>query len=277
MDKLLSLLPRFGFSASVFFRGEFCGQNQFNASEGVGHLHLVSKGPVILEHKDCPPLQVFKPTLVFYPRAYDHRLVVPPESAASLLCANVRFNHAPRNPIALALPDMMCVPLDEETGLSPTLSLLFNEASADDIGRSLIMDHLCDMLVVHLVRYARKMKLLRTGVIAGLSDAQIALVLAALHTEPARAWSVDDMAALAHMSRTTFINRFRDIVGTPPAEYLTGWRMELAKIHLREGKPVKEVALAAGYSHQPGFSKAFTSWYGVSPTEWLKNSFADCT
>jgi len=275
MDKLLSLLPRFGFSASVFFRGAFCGQNRFLSSEAVGHLHLVSKGPVIMEHNEGPPLRVLEPTLVFYPRPYDHKLVVSPENFASLLCANVHFNQAARNPIALALPDVMCVPLNEETGLSPTLSLLFAEASVDDIGNRLVMNHLCDVLVVHLVRYARKMKLIKTGVIAGLSDVQIAPVLAVLHAEPGRAWSVGDMAAFVHMSRTTFINRFREVVGMPPAEYLAGWRMELAKTYLREGKSVKEVAQAVGYSHQPGFTNAFTSWYGVSPTEWLKGSFSE--
>lgn len=270
MDKLLSLLPRFGFSASVFFQGEFCGQNQFQATEGVGHLHLVRKGPVTMEHNQGPPLQVVEPTLVFYPLPYDHRLVVHPDNQSILLCANVRFNHATRNPIALALPEVICIPLNQETGLSPTLSLLFSEAAVEDIGNRLIMDHLCDLLVVHLVRHARRMNLIRTGVIAGLSDVRLAPVLSALHAQPERAWSVEDMAALAYLSRTTFIKRFREVVGMPPAEYLTGWRMELAKSHLKDGKPVKEVARAVGYSYQPGFTKAFTSRYGMSPTDWLR-------
>lgn len=276
MDQLLSLLPRFGFNASVFFRGEFCGQNQFRASDGAGTLHLVRKGPVLMEHNDGPPLEVLEPALVFYPRPYDHRLLVPAENIASLLCANVSFNYAERNPIALALPEVMLVPLDEETGLSPTLSLLFNEAAVDDIGRRLMLDHLCDMLVVHLVRHASKMKMIRTGSIAGLSDSQIAPVLAALHADAGRPWSVGEMASIAHMSRTTFINRFRNLVGMPPAEYLTNWRMELAEMYLKEGKTVKEVAQAIGYRHQPGFTKAFTSRYGVSPTEWLKQAGSRC-
>lgn len=270
MDRLISLLPRFGFHATVFFRGEFCGHNQFLASEGASHLHLVRKGPVCMEHADGSTLTILEPTLVFYPRPFDHKLVVPQTSLASLLCANVRFNHPQRNPIALALPDVLLVPLDEETALSPVLSLLFAEAPVEDIGRGLVMDHLCDILIVHLVRHARKMKLIRSGVMAGLSDTQIAPVLAALHAEPGRAWSLEDMAALAHVSRTTFINRFRDVVGTPPAEYLANWRMELAKSYLKDGRPVKEVAQIVGYSHQPGFSKAFTSRFGMSPSEWIK-------
>lgn len=275
MDELLTLLPRFGFSTSVFFQGEFCGRTQFLASQSVGHLHLINKGQLIMEHKEGPPLHVTEPALVFYPRPYDHRLVIPSEGLASLLCANVRFHNAEHNPIALALPDVMCIRLSEETGLSPTLSLLFAEAATDDIGKRLMMDRLCDMLVIHLVRYAQRTKLIRKGAVAGLSDRQIAPVLAMLHAEPGRAWSVADMAAAVNMSRTAFINHFRNIVGVPPADYLTGWRMELAKVHLKEGRSVKQVAKTVGYSYQPGFTNAFKSRCGVSPTDWLKQSCED--
>lgn len=208
---------------------------------------------------------------MFYPRAFDHRLVIPPGNTASLLCANVRFAHSNRNPIALALPDVMCVPLRDAPRLSSTLSLLLEEDAADEVGRQLIVDGLCGVLVVHLIRHAWKEKLIKTGVIAGLSDVQLAPVLSALHTDPGRSWSVDEMASLAQVSRTNFINRFRDVVGMAPAKYLTEWRMNLAKNLLAEGKSVKEVAITVGYKHQPGFSKAFASWCGMAPTEWLKH------
>lgn len=272
MDKLLSLLPRFGFRTSVFFKGEFCGNTQFLASEGMGHLHLVRRGPVVMEHPDLPPIEITVPTLVFYPRPFDHQLVVPPDNLASLLCANVSFNDAVRNPIALALPDVLLIPLDEESGLSPTLALLFVEAAEDDVGKRLVMDHLCDILVVHLIRYARRMNLIKTGVLAGLSDTQIAPVLIALHTNAGHPWCIEEMASLANLSRTGFVNRFRAIVGMPPAEYLTNWRMDLAKTYLLQGRSVKEIALDVGYSFQPAFTKAFSSKVGVSPTEWLKQA-----
>lgn len=275
MDTMLTLLPRFGFSTSVFFRGDFCGRNQFRASDGSGHLHLVRRGPVHMVHKDGPPLCVLEPSLVFYPRPFDHRLEVPDGNLASLLCANVRFAHASRNPVALALPDVMCVPLRDADGLSATLSLLLAEASADGIGKQLILDGLCGVLVVHLLRHAWQEKLIRTGVIAGLSDVRLAPVLAAVHADAGRSWTLEEMAALAQMSRTSFINRFRDVVGMAPAKYLTGWRMNLAKALLEEGRSVKEVALTVGYRHQPAFSNAFAAWSGMAPTEWLRQAAAD--
>lgn len=271
METLLSLLPRFGFSTSVFFRGDFCSHNQFLASDGLGHLHLVRKGPVDMVHQQGPTLSVRDPSLVFYPRPYDHRLVVPDGNTASLLCANVRFAHANRNPIALALPDVMCVPLSDAPGLAATLSLLLAEDASDGLGRQLIVDGLCGVLVVHLMRHAWKENLIKAGVMRGLADVQLAPVLSALHADPGRPWSVEDMAALAQVSRTSFINRFRELVGIAPARYLTAWRMNLAKNLLTEGRSVKEVAITVGYRHQPAFSKAFASWCGMAPTEWLKH------
>jgi AraC-like DNA-binding protein len=78
------------------------------------------------------------------------------------------------------------------------------------------------------------------------------------------------MADLAHMSRTSFVNLFGKIVGMPPAAYLAEWRMGLAEAMLKEGRPVKEAALAIGYGNQPAFTRAFIARHGMSPTEWLK-------
>lgn len=270
MDRLLSLLPHFGFEASVFFRGHFCGQNMFRSDEGVGHLHLIRGGRLIMEHADGEILDIQEPTLVFYPGPYHHRLVVPRDSTAQLLCASVRFRHVRRNPIVLALPPVIRLPLDDTPSLGAVLALLFEEAESDDLGNRLVLNHLCDILVVHLVRHAHRHRRVRTGVLAGLWDPQLAPALAAIHDHPARPWTIEDMAAVAHMSRTAFANRFRETVGTTPADYLTGWRMELAQSALLQGKSVKEVAAAVGYGTQPALTRAFVARYGVSPTDWLK-------
>lgn len=275
MDRLLSLVPRFGFHASVFFKGDFCGTTQFRAAERLGHMHLVRSGRVIMEHGSSPPLEINEPSVVFYPRPFDHRLVVPSGAVADLLCANVTFNQTERNPIAIALPDVLHIPLQGAGGLGACLALLFDEAANDGIGKRMVMDRLCDVLVIQLIRHAYQAGHFRAGILAGLSDPHLAPTLAAVHARPAHPWRLEEMAGLAHMSRTRFANYFRDVVGMTPGDYLVDWRMGLAQTYLRENRAVKEVAAAIGYRNQPAFTRAFAGRYGVAPTAWLRQENAN--
>jgi AraC-like DNA-binding protein len=273
MNNLLSmLLPRFSFQTSVFYSGEFCGSTQFRQQEQVGHLHLVRSGPVVMQHEEAAPLVIEEPSLIFYPRPFDHRLVVPPASRAELLCASITFRDTFRNPFAIALPDYVNVPLAQLSGLSTVLGMLFDEAGKEDVGKGLMMDRLCDIVVIHVIRHALTSGLVNAGVLMGLSDPGIASALLAIHENPARSWKVEDMAALAHMSRSKFAKHFQEVVGATPVGYLTQTRMALAENLLLANKAVKSVATAVGYSNQPAFTKAFIANFGMPPSAWLKQN-----
>lgn len=75
---------------------------------------------------------------------------------------------------------------------------------------------------------------IKEGVLAGLSDPKLAATLAAVHANPAHSWRIEEMANLAHMSRTSFANHFRDVAGMTLADYLIDWRMGLADSHPRK-------------------------------------------
>ena len=271
MGHFSPLLPQFGFSSSVFFRGEFCGATDFLAAAGYGQIHVIRGGRVIMHHPDRESIEVDTPTLMFYPRPLDHRLVVPPGSKADLLCANVTFRRSANNPVSSALPDVMQVPLAGLKGLESTLTLMLEEnAGEDDLGKAFVLDHLCDVLVIHVIRYAHAAGLVKLGTLAGLADARLALALEAVHDDPGRPWPVAEMARHAGMSRSAFISRFREVVGTSPAEYVLNWRLDLAERHLEEGRSVKDVARTVGYANQPAFTRAFAARRGIPPTEWLR-------
>jgi transcriptional regulator GlxA family with amidase domain len=152
---------------------------------------------------------------------------------------------------------------------------LFDEAGKEDVGKGLLMDRLCDIVVIHVIRHALTRGLVQSGVLVGLSDPGIASALLAIHENPARSWKVEDMAALAHMSRSKFAKYFQEIVGTTPVGYLTKTRMALAENLLTANKAVKSVATAVGYSSQPAFTKAFIANFGMSPSAWLKQTKAN--
>jgi AraC-like DNA-binding protein len=269
-DSFIStLLPRFSFSTETFFSGNFCGLNDFNAIQAVGHIHFVRRGPVTMEHDDGSTIVALEPTVIFYPRAYNHRLIVLPDTQAELVCANVQFKEAERNPFARSLPPYLAIALTEIDGIGEVLDLMFARAATQSMGKRFIMDRLSDILVFEMIRYAIKSEQLKAGVLAGLADTGIAKALSAIHQEPARAWRIDILAAEASMSRSKFAKKFHDLVGVSPAAYISDWRLALAENLLRENHTVKAVAAAVGYGTPQSFARAFIEQRGLTPTQWL--------
>jgi len=272
MDKLSILVGRHSFNARIFYNGTFCDANQFSADGVTGQLHVVRDGSVDFVHADGEVLTISEPSLVFYPRGASHRLQVQPGHSANLLCAHIRFEDGAHNPLSRILPEYLVVPLTEMAGLRATLDLLFSEAASTGPGREVILDRLCDVLLIQVIRREFDSGRLSVGLLAGLSDRQLALALAAIHERPHEPWSLQTLAQVACMSRAAFTERFRDVMGMPPGEYLTRWRIGVGSRLLRQGMPVKQVSSRAGYTSPSTFTRAFTMMMGASPREWLKGA-----
>lgn len=275
MDALSALLSHFMVSARVFHTGELCGVADFSHDDGTGHLHLVREGRAIVHHPGRPAVHIDTPSLLFYPRALNHRLVIPAASAADVVCATIGFRDGAHNPLASALPDYLLMPLDAAGPLAATIDLLFQEAFIDQCGRQVVLDRLCEVLVVQVLRYAVRHGLVGPGMLAGLSDPGLSKALVAMHEQPGGAWTVDRLAAQAGMSRSRFARKFHQVIGATPADYLTDWRIVVAQGLLEMHRPVKTVALEVGYGSQPAFTKAFTSRVGMSPRAWMNRLARD--
>ena len=75
------------------------------------------------------------------------------------------------------------------------------------------------------------------------------------------------------MSRSAFVDRFTTLVGIPPIRYLTIWRLQAAKLGLREThKPIEQLALDVGYGSGEAFSRAFKREFGQSPARWREQA-----
>lgn len=108
------------------------------------------------------------------------------------------------------------------------------------------------------------------GVFSALAHPRLASVVSAIHQLPARHYSVVEMASLAAMSRTQFIETFKREVGETPGDYVQKWRVSVAQSLLLQNKPINWVADEVGYTSYSGFSRAFQHVAGVSPRQWLK-------
>ncbi|MBN3788046.1 AraC family transcriptional regulator [Burkholderia sp. Ac-20353] len=156
------------------------------------------------------------------------------------------------------------------TVLRWALQRLASEFGAPSLGASLMVRHLAHMMLVQILRvHAETHAHNETGWLAAFTDSRIATGITAIHAEPARRWTVDDLAARCNVSRSTFAARFKQRMGFGPLEYVLRWRMQLAMRALRQSDAaVSAVAQSLGYDSDSAFSHAFKRIVGCSPREF---------
>jgi AraC-like DNA-binding protein len=110
---------------------------------------------------------------------------------------------------------------------------------------------------------------------SGLAGARLAQALNAMHAVPARAWTLQDLAALAGMSRARFAHHFMAVLGQGPAQYLSQWRIQTAQQLMQQGQSIQQAAHAVGYGSASAFTRAFARTLGQTPGAWLTAQRAD--
>lgn len=168
------------------------------------------------------------------------------------------------------LPDLIHVRGVER--LSTLVMLLVEEAAFNRSGRELVLARLVEILLVEALRLQQTPDA-PAGLMRGLGDARLAEAVRQMHTDPARPWTMADLAKEAALSRSAFFDRFSRNVGVPPMEYLLAWRMALAKDLLRRSDiTIAEVAERVGYGSASTFSTAFSRYVGQPPGRYARKS-----
>lgn len=268
-DFLSPLFARFTLSARVFYSGALCGVVDFDNRQGIGILHVLRRGRVRVIRASEPVLELTQPSLLFYRQPFNHRFEVDDSAGADLVCAFVDFGGDVGNPLLRGLPDFLAVPMADLIGIEATSSLLFDEAFTQRVGRDVTIDRLMEVLVVLLMRHTITAQLTHVGALAAMSDARLAKAVSAMHERPEHLWTLEELAQTANMSRARFAAQFRSVVGIAPLEYLTDWRISVAKTLLKRGKPMKVVAPAVGYASAVTLARVFSKRVGASPSDWL--------
>jgi len=154
--------------------------------------------------------------------------------------------------------------------LSLLVQLVRGESIAQRPGRDLVLGRLIEVLLVEALRSAPG-EGAPPGLLRALADTRLAVAMRHMHAEPARPWTMEELARKAALSRSAFFERFSRAVGVPPMEYLLAWRMALAKELLRRsGCALAEVAERVGYSSASTFSTAFSRHVGQAPGRYAR-------
>lgn len=141
-------------------------------------------------------------------------------------------------------------------------------------GGALMSTHLAHLMLVQVLRlYLQSANELPKGWFLALTDRQISLAVAALHAEPSRTWSLEELARIAGVSRTVFAQRFKALVGNTAMDYLARWRMLMAANRLRTGSDnVSTIAFSLGYESESSFSTAFKRIMAATPSQYRRRA-----
>lgn len=168
------------------------------------------------------------------------------------------------------LPEVVRLRPAAGSALRATLDLLAREMLDDEPGQQTLLDRLLDVALVQVLReHFAAQGAEAPAWFRASSDPELGPVLRAVHEDPGRRWTVEELAGQASLSRAAFARRFTAQMGVAPLAYLNGWRMALARERLRDGNErIAAVANALGYASEFSFAAAFKRHHGLAPGRW---------
>lgn len=160
---------------------------------------------------------------------------------------------------------------DTAKQLAGLVSLMRSESVDDHLGGRAMLNALSTAMFALVLRLASETEDAPRGLLALAGHPRLAPAVAALFNEPARAWSLPDLARLCNMSRATLARQFQEKLGRSASDLLTDIRMTLAANELKNSSlSTGAVAEAAGYQSEAAFQRAFKSHMGITPAQWRK-------
>lgn len=196
---------------------------------------------------------------------------------AKFICGFLGCDLSPFNPLFATLPRILHVrrPRGGHTDLlGQLIDLALAEARIRRAGSDSIRLGLSELMFVEVLRrHLETLSADRAGWLGGLRDPKVGRMLALLHAEPARDWTLDSLARASGVSRSVLAERFASSVGETPMRYLTLWRMQLAARLLADGTAkVAAIGEQVGFRSEAAFSRAFKKVTGLSPAEWRRTT-----
>jgi AraC-like DNA-binding protein len=264
--------------------------------------HYVVEGELTIALDGAAPSTLRSGEVVMFPRNDLHRMgsdvthppvkiqdILTPRAAAGiqsirhgeggartrLVCGFLGCDIAQGNPVFETLPASICLRIEEAGSaewIRTTFQYAAGEIAAGHAGSETVLAKLSELLFVEAVRrYAKELPPGHTGWFAGLQDPVVARVLALMHGEITRNWNVEDLGRETGLSRSALADRFTRVMGMPPMQYLSQWRMHVAAQSLKSTSlSLARLAEQVGYESEAAFSRAFRKTFGSAPASWRR-------
>ncbi|MBL1077454.1 AraC family transcriptional regulator [Nocardia sp. 2] len=257
--------------------------------------HVVLQGSCWVLTPGAEPFALGAGDVLFMPRGADHDLVdqpgtpitevavpgepreiVGPGVRTALVCGAYELGRQRSHPLLDELPEFVHLPArpGRHPALRSAVDLLAGEIAEPSLGTDAVIPALLDTLLLYILRaWFAEHADTATGWAGAFTDPAVAAALRVIHDDPAHAWTVPELGAVAGVSRATLARRFTATVGEPPLSYLTRWRLLTAARLLRESDtPLAGVARKVGYQSEFAFAKAFKREYGSAPGQYRRTA-----
>jgi AraC-like DNA-binding protein len=189
---------------------------------------------------------------------------------ASFVCGFLGCDRRPFNPLLAGLPRRLHIRGMAGEWLATFTRQVTEESRLGRPGSDTVLTRLAELMFIEVLRrYLDDLPSEQTGWLAGLRDDVVGRVLALLHNRPGHPWTLPELAREAASSRSNVARRFTELVGQPPMQYLTQWRMQLAaNLLMQSGAKVAAIGAEVGYDSEAAFSRAFKKATGLAPGAW---------
>ncbi|MEG2043076.1 MAG: reactive chlorine-specific transcriptional regulator RclR, partial [Hafnia sp.] len=223
--------------------------------------HTVTQGAVLLEMPDGTSFTLRPGTLVILPQNSAHRLCQSGDEQTHIVCGSLRL-HASSRYFLTALPEVLVLAPDENSPVSHWLkamiALMQQESMSALPGSSVVCSQQCATLFTLAVREWLTQATPAQNVLNLLLHPKLGAVVFLMLESPAFAWTVEELAKRAHMSRASFAQLFREVSNSTPLAVLTTLRLQFAAQMLSRGsQPLIVVAESVGYASESSFHKVF--------------------
>lgn len=206
------------------------------------------------------------------PARYPHTVLLGDEGprVTSFVCGFLGCDRRPFNPLLGALPRRMHMRGMSSPWLDGFTRQLTEESRLGRAGADSVLTRLAELMFIDVLRrYLEDLPPGQTGWLAGLHDEVVGRVLTLLHGCPGHPWTLPDLAREAASSRSNVAKRFTLLVGQPPMQYLTQWRMQVAaNLLAQSAAKVATIGVEVGYDSEAAFSRAFKKATGLAPGAW---------
>jgi AraC-like DNA-binding protein len=209
--------------------------------------------------------------LVFSPSKPSHQADQPGETLS--FAAKADWGGA-SNPLLSALPDTIDLPLTDDPEMQPLAQLLTVEHRNRRCGAETVLSRLGEVLMVRLLRNQLERGMTSAGLLGGLADPRLSRAIIAVHEDPGKAWRNSDLAGIAGLSVSRFVELFGSTVGETPMSYVRRWRMVLARQDVERGERIQTVARRYGYASGEALGRAFRREHHIHPTALRRTTHA---